>query len=153
MARKESHFLCSAYVGVIILGCIQALTLLTSLILWATAESDEHKRVFSAFSAFTSFFLMPFIWVWWDPDNVRARLALFWFDFTNWVLWLVACHMLLTDIWGFGVVLPANSVANKLRSLHLGWIALGYFVYFEAMRFLLAPIWSFYIEKRDGLKD
>ena len=136
---------CPTYVQVTLLACMQAATLLVCLGMWINCKDEEKRSVFIGCSTFTSCFLQPFIHVYMEPDNMRARLNLFVCDCVNWVLWFAVCHMIVLDIKGFGAVLPDESIKDMI----IDYMLVAYIVYVVSAYLLLNPIWNFYVEKRD----
>ena len=54
------------------------------------AVDHDHVTTYVIYAIVNGFFLGPFIWVWKDPDNVTARLVLFWVNLINWIIGLTA---------------------------------------------------------------
>ena len=133
------------YVQVAALGCLQLTTVIASLGMWMNAKDSDSRSVYIGCSCFTSCFLQPFVHVWMEPNNLRARLNLFVCDFANWVIWFFVCHLIILDLKGAGTILPNKEVKDIL----LDWIGVCYLVFLSSMYILLRPVWNFYIEKRN----
>ena len=136
---------CPTYVQVTLLAFLQALSLFTCVAMWIKSTNEEQRSAFIGCSTFTSCFLQPFVHVFMEPDNLRARLNLFFCDCVNWVLWFVVCHLIVLDLKGMGALLPDASI----KVMIIDYMLIAYVIYFTSAALLLLPIWNFYVEKRD----
>ena len=113
------------------------------------------KIVFAIGAFIDALFLVPFIWVWKDPENTNARKTLFWVSLVNWIVVLVA----YTALWFLIIVISTASThsSSNVPNWYLYTVAGIYVIYFICMYFGLNGLWNFYSEKKEvkkvGLRD
>ena len=148
MSEEGCCCLCPSFVGVIILGCLQTLFFIGCIALFFIEAPLDYESI-TLISVISALFIVPYLWVWLNQENICARLTLFWsgvissllgFCFFTFILMLVLMGFQIT------VLNEGGTYDEDNETLHVAKVVVGYILYIIGAAFGLLCLWNFYTE-------